>query len=87
MDFEFSARSAHLQQEFLAYLDSHVYPAEDALSARERWRAAGRRHATRAVRCAGRPGGRDAGRARPPARCGESVRLPSGRGILPARDR
>ena len=29
MDFEFSARSAKLQQELLAFMDSHVYPAEE----------------------------------------------------------
>jgi alkylation response protein AidB-like acyl-CoA dehydrogenase len=29
MDFEFAARSAQLQQELLAFMDSHVYPAED----------------------------------------------------------
>ncbi len=29
MDFEFSARSARLQQELLAFMDSHVYPAEE----------------------------------------------------------
>src|ERR1039458_5356162 len=29
MDFEFSARSAQLQQELLAFMDSHVYPAEE----------------------------------------------------------
>jgi acyl-CoA dehydrogenase len=28
MDFEFSARSAQLQQDLLAFMDSHVYPAE-----------------------------------------------------------
>ena len=29
MDFEFSARSAQLQQELLVFMDSHVYPAEE----------------------------------------------------------
>jgi alkylation response protein AidB-like acyl-CoA dehydrogenase len=29
MDFEFSARSAQLQQELLAFMDGHVYPAEE----------------------------------------------------------
>jgi acyl-CoA dehydrogenase len=29
MDFEFSARSAQLQAELLAFMDSHVYPAEE----------------------------------------------------------
>ncbi len=29
MDFEFSARSAQLQQELLAFMDSYVYPAEE----------------------------------------------------------
>lgn len=29
MDFEFSARSAQLQQALLAFMDSHVYPAEE----------------------------------------------------------
>ena len=28
MDFEFSARSGQLQQDLLAFMDSHVYPAE-----------------------------------------------------------
>ena len=29
MDFEFSARSAQLQHDLLAFMDSHVYPAEE----------------------------------------------------------
>jgi hypothetical protein len=36
MDFDFSARSAQLQQDLLAFMDSHVYPAEEGSGFRTR---------------------------------------------------
>jgi len=50
MDFQHSERSVALQAELVAFLDSHVYPAEPVFAAQEQaHRAAGRPFATPAV--------------------------------------